>query len=48
MMGTAGEHLEISALIPENSDSLETQSVCFEVNVDYRINGSALREIDGL
>jgi hypothetical protein len=48
MMNPAGEHLEVPALVPKNSDPLEIQSVCFEVNVAYRINGSVLREIDGL
>ena len=48
MMSAAGEHLEVPALVPKNSDPLEIQSVCFEVNVEYRINGSVLREIDGL
>jgi hypothetical protein len=48
MMNAAGEHLEVPALVPKNSDPLETQSVCCEVNVEYRIDGSVLREIDGL
>jgi hypothetical protein len=48
MMGAAGELLEVPALVPKNSDPLEIQSVCFEVNVEYRINGSVLKGIDGL
>ena len=48
MMSAAGEPLEVPALVPKNSDPLEIQPVCFEVNVEYRINGSVLREIDGL
>lgn len=48
MMSAAGESLEVPSLVPKNSDPLEVQSVCYEVNVEYRINGSVLREIDGL
>jgi len=48
IMNAAGERPEVPVLVPKNSDPLETQSVCFEVNVEYQIDGSVLREIDGL